>query len=213
MKTDDLISLLASQTTPVDRRVPPWRFAVAILIGLSSATVLMAVFLGIRPDLGEVVSMPVFWFRLGFAVALGGGALLVTFRLSRPGVSVGAGWTAVLIPAVVAWIAAGIVLAGANVDARVPLLLGHTWKVCSIIIAVLSVPPFVAMLWAVRGMAPVRLRLAGAAAGLLAGATSAVAYCLHCPEMAPPFWSVWYLLGMLAPAVLGALLGPRVLRW
>ncbi|MDH1161872.1 DUF1109 domain-containing protein, partial [Pseudomonas otitidis] len=35
----------------------------------------------------------------------------------------------------------------------------------------------------------------------------------HCPEMGVPFWGVWYLLGMLLPTVLGAVLGPRLLRW
>ncbi|WP_411353665.1 NrsF family protein [Pseudomonas citronellolis] len=28
-----------------------------------------------------------------------------------------------------------------------------------------------------------------------------------------PFWSIWYLLGMLLPTLLGAMLGPRLLRW
>jgi hypothetical protein len=95
----------------------------------------------------------------------------------------------------------------------VALLLGHTWRVCPILIALLSTPTFVAMLWAVRGMAPVRPRVTGAAVGLLAGATATVAYCLHCPEMSPAFWSTWYLLGMAIPATIGALIGPRALRW
>jgi hypothetical protein len=213
MKTDDLISLLARQAQPVDRRAPARRFGFALLCGLASATVLMAVFLGVRPDLRQVIPMPIFWLRLGFAVAVGAGALVVTLRLSRPGVRVGAGWMGLSLPIAAAWIASAVIVLGAPADDRLPLILGHTWKICSTIIAVLSLPSFAAMLWAVRSMAPVRLRLAGASAGMLAGATAAVAYCLHCPEMAPPFWSVWYLLGMLAPAALGALLGPRVLRW
>ena len=36
---------------------------------------------------------------------------------------------------------------------------------------------------------------------------------LHCPEMAAPFVAVWYLLGMLIPAAVGALIGKRLLRW
>jgi hypothetical protein len=99
------------------------------------------------------------------------------------------------------------------VDARLALVLGHTWRVCPILIALLSTPTFGAMLWAVRGMAPVRLRATGAAVGLLAGATATVAYCLHCPEISPAFWSIWYLLGMTIPAAVGALIGPRVFRW
>ncbi|WP_324709710.1 MULTISPECIES: NrsF family protein [Pseudomonas] len=28
-----------------------------------------------------------------------------------------------------------------------------------------------------------------------------------------PFWSIWHLPGMLLPTLLGAMLGPRLLRW
>jgi hypothetical protein len=80
-------------------------------------------------------------------------------------------------------------------------------------ISLLSVPVFIAVFWAVRGLAPTRLRQAGGAAGLLAGSTATLAYCLHCPEMQVPFWGTWYLLGMLVPTLVGALAGPRLLRW
>ena len=40
-----------------------------------------------------------------------------------------------------------------------------------------------------------------------------LAYSLHCPEMSVAFWAVWYVLGMLIPTAVGALLGPRLLRW
>jgi hypothetical protein len=75
------------------------------------------------------------------------------------------------------------------------------------------VPAFVAVLWAMKGLAPTRLRLAGAGAGLLAGALGALVYTLHCPELAAPFLGVWYVLGILIPAAFGAVVGPRVLRW
>jgi hypothetical protein len=38
-------------------------------------------------------------------------------------------------------------------------------------------------------------------------------YALHCPELAAPFIAIWYVIGMAAPVVLGAALGPRLLRW
>jgi hypothetical protein len=31
--------------------------------------------------------------------------------------------------------------------------------------------------------------------------------------MAPPFWGIWYVLGVLGPTLLGALSGPVLLRW
>jgi hypothetical protein len=75
------------------------------------------------------------------------------------------------------------------------------------------VPAFIAVFWALRGLAPTRLRLAGACGGLLAGTIATAAYCVHCPEMQVPFWATWYTLGMLLPTAAGAALGPRLLRW
>jgi len=92
-------------------------------------------------------------------------------------------------------------------------LLGQTWTVCPGLIALLSLPVLVGTLWAMKGLAPTQPILAGAAAGLLAGAVATAVYALHCPEMAAPFLATWYLAGMLIPTVAGALLGPRLLRW
>ena len=77
----------------------------------------------------------------------------------------------------------------------------------------LSLPLLAAALHILRGRAPTRLRLAGAAAGFAAGGAAAVVYCLHCPEMSPAFVGFWYLLGVLIPTALGAALGPRALAW
>ena len=213
MKTNDFIAMLANEAPPVDRRAPGRRFAVALLLGFAAATVLMAAGLGLRRDLNEAIHLPMFWLRLAFPACIGSAAMWLTLRLSRPGARIGARWAGLAAPLVAAWIGMAVVLAQASADSRVALLLGHTWRVCPILIALLSTPTFAAMLWAVRGMAPVRLRLTGASVGLLAGATANVAYCLHCPEMSPAFWSTWYLLGMTIPAAAGALIGPRVLRW
>jgi hypothetical protein len=94
-----------------------------------------------------------------------------------------------------------------------PLVLGHSWRVCPFNIVLLSVPVFPAVFWAMRGLAPTRPRVAGAVAGLLSSALATIAYCLHCPEMSPAFWAVWYVVGMLLPAAIGAWQGPRLLRW
>ena len=76
-----------------------------------------------------------------------------------------------------------------------------------------AVPLFCALLWAMRGLAPTRPALAGAAAGWLSGAVAALTYALHCPELGAPFLGIWYPLGMLIPAAAGALIGVRLLRW
>lgn len=213
MKTDRLIDMLATDGSVADHPAPSRRFGIAVLGGIAAAVVLMALGLGIRPDIGTVVHTAMFWIRVGFAMAVLGAALLAATRLARPGVTAAPGLTAIAIPVALIWSLAAFVMVHASEGSRLALLLGHTWRVCPPLIAALSVPAFVAMFWAMRGMAPVRLRLAGAVAGLAAGAAAAIAYCLHCPEMAPPFWALWYLAGMLIPAAVGSLLGPRFLRW
>lgn len=213
MKTDDLIALLATGGPAFDAGALRKRFFIAVSIGALSALLLVVVLLGVRPDIARASHMPLFWWKAALPAAIWVGALSMVLRLSRPGVTAGQGLSLVAAAVLAVWAASVVVLFDALPEARLSLLLGLTWRVCPLLIAGLSVPGFIAIFWALRGLAPTRLRAAGAAAGLLAGATSTLAYCLHCPEMGVPFWGCWYVLGMMIPTVVGALLGPRFLRW
>lgn len=213
MKTDDLIAMLASGAGPAEPAASRQRYAVALGWGAFGTTLLMALLLGVRPDLAEAARLPMFWVKLAFPAALLAAVLLAALRLSRPGARLGHVPSAVAAPVLAMWlIATAALLAAAPAD-RAALLLGSSAASCPFTIALLSVPMFVAALWAMKGLAPTRLVLAGAASGLLSGAGGALVYALYCPEMAAPFVAIWYLLGMLIPAALGALLGPRLLRW
>ncbi len=213
MKTEDLISLLATGAAPVDRHVVARRFCRALIAGGAGSTLLLSLVFGVRPDLATVAATPVFWIKLALPFFIALGALFATTRLARPACTPGMAWAAVAWPVVAVWIGAGALLWFAAPDARLPLVMGQTWRGCPLNITLLSVPSFIAVFWALRGLAPTRLRTAGFAGGLLASATATLAYCLHCPEMSAPFWAVWYLLGMAIPAALGAWLGPKLLRW
>lgn len=214
MKTKDMITLLAADVAPVDRHLAAKRFVAALLIGGSGAVLLMLWLLGLRPDLAPMLGVPLFWIKMVVPLVLALGALLAVTRLARPGVPVsGPGWTVLVAPVALLWAAALVVLWLAPAPERLNLMLGLSWRECPFNIALLSVPGFIAVMWAMRGLAPTQPRLAGAMAGLLAGSVATVAYCLHCPEMEVPFWAIWYLLGMLVPTLVGALLGPRLLRW
>lgn len=213
MKTDDLISLMASGVTPVDRRLPVRQMAQALLLGGLGSLLLMLAIYGLRPDLTVMLGVPLFWIKLALPTTLAVGAMLVLRRLVRPGLRVSVCWAGIALPTLAVWAGGALVLLSAPVAQRLPLLMGISWRSCPFNIALLSVPLFIGIFWAVRGMAPTRLRLTGAVAGLLAGATATMVYCLHCPEMGVPFWGVWYLLGILVPAAVGLLLGPRLLRW
>ena len=121
----------------------------------------------------------------------------------------------------IAWIAAVILLlsiavveAASASRAEMPtLVLGNTWKWCGLRIVTLSLPMSLALMAGLRRLAPTRLTLAGAAAGLAAGGLAAVIYGFYCQETSAIFVVIWYSLGVAASAALGALIGPRLLRW
>jgi hypothetical protein len=60
-------------------------------------------------------------------------------------------------------------LASAPSSQWMALWLGHNWKVCPWRILFVAMPIYFGLLWAFRRFAPVRLPMAGAAAGLTAG--------------------------------------------
>lgn len=212
MKTDELIVLLASGAAAVAPDVLRRRYAAALGWGAFASTVLMMVMLGVRPDLAEAAGLPMFWVKFGFVAAVAAAGLVVAMRLSRPGMPLGLSPLALAAPLLVMWTLAAAALADAPAD-RVGVVLGQSWYVCPLYIAALSVPVFVAVLWAMKGLAPTRLCLAGAAAGLAAGGVGATIYAFYCTEMAAPFLGAWYVLGMAIPAAVGAAIGPSVLRW
>ena len=213
MKTDDLITMLSSGPDVGIAARSARATLLPLLGGLLASALLMLLLLGVHPNLAGEMLLPAFWVKLLFSSALASAGWLATKRLSAPGAR-----TATLPlwlggPILLLWCAAAVALLQAAPETRAELFWGRTWRYCPIRIAVLSLPLFVAALHVMRGLAPTRLRLAGAAAGFAAGAAAAVVYCLHCPEMSTVFVGFWYLLGMLAPAALGALIGPRVLAW
>lgn len=213
MKTDDLVDLLARNGAAADADSVGRRYALALGWGAFGALLVMALTQGVRPDLDDAVRLPMFWVKLGFPAAVAGAALLAVTRLARPGVRLRGAPALVALPVLALWGLALVVLALAPAGSREGLLLGFTWSECPWNIAVIALPAFGFALWAMRGLAPTRPALAGAASGLLAGAIGALAYALHCPEMDAPFLAVWYLAGMLIPAGAGALVGPLLLRW
>lgn len=213
MKTDELVTMLATGDIAVKPHAAARRFSIGIALGLVGATLLMLGLLGLRPDLAQAIMLPMFWVKLGFAGAMAIVSLIASLRLARPGAKLRRIPLALASPVLVIWILAGYVLSQTQSGQYLTVLLGATWEVCPFLIAMLSVPIFVASMWVMRGLAPTNLPLAGAAAGLLSGSLAALVYCLHCPEMSPAFIGTWYLLGMLIPTAVGALLGNRLLRW
>lgn len=213
MNTDELVAALARNAAPVATGAAPRRLATAAAAGMALALPMVIWLLGLNPLLADLTGAPMFWVKLGFVATLFGGALVAVLRLARPGVRLARAPLAIALPVILMWVLAAHALLVAGPDERSALVFGTSARACPWNIALLALPTFVATLWALKGLAPTRLRLAGAAAGLLAGTAGALVYVLHCPELAAPFLGLWYLIGMLLPAAVGAAIGPRVLRW
>ena len=213
MKTDDLVSMLSTGAEPVDPKRVTWRYLLAVGGGSLAALVLMATTLKLNPALPQELSEPMFWVRETFCASLGVVGIVGIARLARPGRPLGLIPVGIALPVIAMWALAAVILLTAPSLSRAQLIFGRTARVCPFLIAMIAVPPFFALIWTLRGLAPTRLRLTGGTAGFAAGAIGALAYSLHCPELAAPFIGIWYLLGITICATLGVWAGPRLLRW
>lgn len=211
MKTDRLIDVLATGAGAAPRHAQARRLWPVALVGLGASALCGVIVLGLVP--GALMMHWRWWAKFAYAVALVAVGGWLSVRLARPVQRLGAPQIALML-----------VLAGMGAlglwtwfttmpEMRLAELLGHSWKTCPRNVVLLALPPMAGIFWALRGLAPTRPRLAGAAVGLFAGALGAAAYALSCTELAPSFVAVWYTLGVALSSALGALLGPWLLRW
>ena len=214
MKTSELIAALAAtDAAPVRPATAASRLAPAALVGALVAAGVLALCLGFQPLTGAAHASW-FWMKAGYSLAAALAGLLLLVRLARPGAR--PGWAGVAIGVAafaLIWMMAmhGAMRAGA--DRQAALWLGSSWRMCPWRILALAAPIYLAVVLVLRRLAPTRLVLAGATAGLLAGGLAAAVYGLYCQESAAQFVAVWYSLGIAASALVGAMLGPRLLRW
>lgn len=213
VNTDDLIATLVENLEPAPRRAVGRRLAIGLTLGAVVTLLLIALWLGFNPQLGTAVRHYAFWMKWLYTLSLGACAIAATARLARPD-SGRLGWLWIMALPVLSLAAIGIFEMSRVPSAQwLAMWLGRSWSVCSTIVFLLSLPIFGGLLWSFRSLAPTRLRAAGATAGLTAGAWAATLYCLHCPEVSAIFVLTWYSLGIAAAALVGALAGPRLLRW
>lgn len=213
MKTTELISLLAADTLPVARHATPRRLSLALLAGLPLALAIVLIGYGARPDLAQAVFWPMFQVKLAVPIAIAMAGFMALKSLARPGAKLGARWLGLIVPVLLLWALALVSYQDAPAEQRAALIWGTTWRSCAASITLISLPIFVAAFMALRTLAPTRPALAGACAGAMASGTAAAVYALHCPELSAPFLAIWYVGGMALPVAIGALLGPRLLRW
>ncbi len=214
MKTDQLIKMLATEPRGLAPVVPWSRLAMGFIAALAASALLMALWLGVNEDLIEDMTIPMFWVKVSFGLALAATSFVVVQRLARPGVRMSTPAELFARVIVLALWAFGLIfwLKTPSVE-RPEVLLGQSWSECPFNIAALSLPIFVATFWALRYFAPTQLARAGGIAGVFSGAAAAFIYSLHCIEYSPTFVALWYSLGIAIPGVVGMLLGRWLLRW
>jgi hypothetical protein len=213
MNTDSLIETLSQDLKPVRKHALAHRLLLGILAGGAISLLLIGVLLGFRADLRPAMHGFAFWMKWSYTISIGIGALVVVSRLARPDPVALLRFWPLAIPFVALAAASIAEMAHVPPSDWLAMWVRHTWKICPWLVLMLSAPIFVGLLWSFRRLAPTRLRAAGAAAGLAAGAWAAALYCLHCPEVSALFVLTWYTLGIGFASALGSLVGPRLLRW
>jgi hypothetical protein len=215
MNTDALIAKLSADLVSVPDGAARASVLKALGVGasISCLFVLLEPSLGLRPDLGSALQTGLFWVKVCYTASMAVLGLLALEHLSRPE-SDRVHWVRLLWPPMV--LLCAVTAARSALSPAVSntvFWFGSSWWECPLYVIALSVPVVVALIFAVSRLAPTRLALAGGAAGLVAGATGATVYALHCVETSPAFVLVWYSLGLAATSAAGALLGRRTLRW
>ena len=213
MPTDDLIASLSKDLAPAPRRMAAKRLALGGGAGVLVAAAIMPLWLGVRPDLMAAAGSAPFWIKFAYTVAIAGSMFWLLERLGRPGARTAAQTLTAMAPPLVLLVLAAGQLAFAEASQRHHLMMGASSDVCPWRIVALALPVLAGALWALRGLAPTRLTLTGAVAGLCAGGAGAFVYAFHCDESAMPFVALWYSFGILVSGLIGALLGRRLLRW
>lgn len=212
MDTSGLIKALAADARrPVASLSSVWWGAA----GLSAAFAASAVYatLGPRPDIAAAAETARFLFKFAVTITLAASAFGLVRALSRPG---GAWRKGVPI------LAAAPVLLGIAVMSELVLVPPETWSArmigmnalsCLASIVLVGIGPLAIFIMVLRHGAPTRPAIAGAAAGLLAGAIAATFYAAHCTDDSPLFVATWYTIAIVGLVLVGAAGANRFARW
>ena len=211
MKTDQLIEALSRGVEPTEK--PRWKLnlAMTLIVGLVVAVALVAIGLGVRPDIGAA-RMPVM-MKAMFSALAAAVVLPATLQLMKPGRPLGWRFGAVVLFVALCAVCVVVALMGEEPGERMAMWMGNGVPWCVVLIPVLAAPTAALLIWLMRAFAPTRLTMTGAAIGALSGGVGAMAYAMYCPVDSAAFVMTWYVLGIALSAVIGALVGTKFLRW
>jgi hypothetical protein len=211
MKTDDLIRLLAADTT-VRRPVLPDVMWMALLPVLAVGAGFLG-FAGIRADLGAVLVDPWTVWKWLLPVMIAGAGVTLAARMTRPEAQAGRRRLLLWLAACIALWLVGARLVAMPADQWAAAARGNSLVFCLISIFGIGFPGLIATLLVMRRGATTRPALGGLVAGLGCGGVATAVYALHCVEDDPLFFVTWYGGAICLLGLAGAFLGTRLLRW
>ena len=213
MKTDDLFDMLGANLEPVNRGELRNTLVVALTVGAVAAICVMLGIFGMPTDALAADYFALKAVALAFTLGLVGAGASFLVRCARPG---DAGRKPLVVIGLVffAVLSAGLfALAVTHPSAWGGMVMGPHWAACLICIPLFAAAPFASLVWALRRGAPTNLVRTGAVMGLVAGALGAGVFAFHHPTGSIPFILIWYGGPIVLCALVGAILGPRLLRW
>lgn len=214
MRTDQLIEILSTNSGPADRRQLTRGIGLAAALGAGAALCIALLALGVRPDLAAPGALGFLLLKLAFTAGIVVLAVRLLTRVARPGGASGGRVLTALLPFAGILALAALSLASAPSAHWDRMVVGDMWLECLVSIPIIAVVPFAILVWAVRRFAaPTDLVRTGALVGLVAGGISAMGYALHCVDDSVPFVALWYGGTIASCTLVGAMLGPRLLRW
>jgi hypothetical protein len=216
VNTDRLIDILSANLEPARHGQFEKMLTLAMATGGAAAFGLMLATVGPRPDLHSTAHLEWLAVKLIFALSVIGTGVPPLVRSARPGFENVTNWAVALFPFFAAIAVALAMLLLGSPEAWKGMLLGArraSSARCVLCIPFFAGVPLAALIWALRKGAPTRLKLCGAIAGIVAGGIGAAAYALSCTSDTIPFIAIWYGAAIAICAVVGAQVGPSLLRW
>jgi hypothetical protein len=215
MRTTDLIARLSSEPQPTKLTGATGTILIAVLLSLLTVALMTFGWLGFRSNLGNVFSTDGhdFLLNLVFVGSIASSALAIVRDLAVPGRSLKLPSLAIVGPFILMAAVAANELRNGSLHQSFPHADHPSWLTCVWQTSMLAVPAFAILAFGIRRLAPTNLRRAGFYIGLLAGAIGSMGYCFHTPNETVTFGVTVYTIGILSMAILGALVGPRLLRW
>jgi hypothetical protein len=206
--------MLSTNVEAVDWRGLSRTILGAAGLGALAALAIMMLVFGPRTDVSDVRAWAFLALKSAFAGAIIAISLAYLVRIARPGGERRVSTVLLGLPFAAAMAAFAISLVLTPIPDWRALIFGRHWLLCLMCIPLNAIPPFAAIVLALRLFAsPTHLARAGALAGLAGGSISAFIYALHCTDDSVAFVALWYGLTIALCAAIGALLGPRLLRW